>query len=97
MRESTPGVMAGLVPAIHVFPRCCIVKTWMSATSAGMTAERLYVVHLIFRSPPRKRGSREKILDAKFFALGPRFRGDERRRWTRSYTPLTGMMEPIGA
>jgi hypothetical protein len=26
--------MAGLVPAIHVFDR---VKTWMPATSAGMT------------------------------------------------------------
>jgi hypothetical protein len=30
--------MAGLVPAIHVFRAA---KTWMPATSAGMTAERL--------------------------------------------------------
>jgi hypothetical protein len=36
-------VMAGLVPAIHVF-LCCRApesKTWMPATSAGMTTERL--------------------------------------------------------
>jgi len=31
-------VMAGLVPAIHVFDVCMAVKTWMPATSAGMTA-----------------------------------------------------------
>src|SRR5262249_48374968 len=32
------NVMAGLVPAIHVFLACCVaVKTWMPATSAGMT------------------------------------------------------------
>jgi len=29
--------MAGLVPAIHVFVRSKDVKTWMPATSAGMT------------------------------------------------------------
>jgi hypothetical protein len=29
--------MAGLVPAIHVLPICASVKTWMPATSAGMT------------------------------------------------------------
>jgi len=29
--------MAGLVPAIHVFA-CTPSKTWMPATSAGMTA-----------------------------------------------------------
>jgi hypothetical protein len=34
---SVVAVMAGFVPAIHVFPR---VKTWMPATSAGMTKER---------------------------------------------------------
>jgi hypothetical protein len=33
--------MAGLVPAIHVFLGCKFVKTWMPATSAGMTAERM--------------------------------------------------------
>src|SRR5262245_23637205 len=32
-------VMAGLVPAIHVFAPAR--KTWMPATSAGMTEERL--------------------------------------------------------
>jgi hypothetical protein len=36
--ENSPGVMAGLVPAIHVFARGLAVKTWMPATSAGMTA-----------------------------------------------------------
>jgi hypothetical protein len=35
--------MAGLVPAIHVFlcRRAPESKTWMPATSAGMTTERL--------------------------------------------------------
>jgi hypothetical protein len=33
-------VMAGLVPAIHVFESSTALKTWMPATSAGMTAER---------------------------------------------------------
>jgi cytochrome P450 len=32
--------MAGLVPAIHVFDDGKVFKTWMPATSAGMTAER---------------------------------------------------------
>jgi len=33
--------MAGLVPATHVFARWAAArKTWMPATSAGMTAER---------------------------------------------------------
>ena len=31
--------MAGLVPAIHVFQRFEAVRTWMPATSAGMTSE----------------------------------------------------------
>jgi hypothetical protein len=31
------GVMAGLVPAIHVLR---VVSLWMPATSAGMTAQR---------------------------------------------------------
>jgi hypothetical protein len=30
-------VMAGLVPAIHVFDLAPEIKTWMPATSAGMT------------------------------------------------------------
>jgi hypothetical protein len=29
--------MAGLVPAIHVLARCAIDRSWMPATSAGMT------------------------------------------------------------
>jgi len=33
------NVMAGLVPAIHVFFGVTFKKTWMSATSAGMTAD----------------------------------------------------------
>jgi ribosome-binding factor A len=33
------GVMAGLVPAIHVYPNSTD-KTWMPATSAGMTTLR---------------------------------------------------------
>ncbi|MCK7475426.1 MAG: hypothetical protein MZV49_22530 [Rhodopseudomonas palustris] len=32
-----PHVMAGLVPAIHVFDACSDFKTWIPATSAGMT------------------------------------------------------------
>ena len=35
--------MAGLVPAIHDFARRNILKTWMPATSAGMTA---YTMHM---------------------------------------------------
>jgi hypothetical protein len=30
-------VMAGLVPAIHVFDCCASVKAWMPGTSPGMT------------------------------------------------------------
>ena len=36
--------MAGLVPAIHVFPALELSKTWMPATSAGMTG----VIHIGF-------------------------------------------------
>jgi hypothetical protein len=36
--EQTKLVMAGLVPAIHVF--FSALKTWMPATSAGMTASQ---------------------------------------------------------
>jgi hypothetical protein len=32
-------VMAGLVPAIHVFDAGTAQKSWMPATSAGMTVE----------------------------------------------------------
>jgi hypothetical protein len=31
-------VMAGLVPAIHVFFATTLVKAWMPGTSAGMTS-----------------------------------------------------------
>jgi hypothetical protein len=31
--------MAGLVPAIHVFKLRIVCKTWMPATSAGMTGQ----------------------------------------------------------
>ena len=31
------GVMAGLVPAIHVFLRWTNLKTWMPGTRPGMT------------------------------------------------------------
>jgi hypothetical protein len=30
--------MAGLVPAIHVFPAATVVKSWMPGTSPGMTS-----------------------------------------------------------
>ena len=30
--------MAGLVPAIHVFPATTVVKSWMPGTSPGMTS-----------------------------------------------------------
>jgi hypothetical protein len=36
--------MAGLVPAIHVF-LSCEVKTWMAATSAGLTIEWFLSTH----------------------------------------------------
>src|ERR1700741_3213941 len=45
------------------------LKTWMPATSAGMTT--------FLRSFPRKRESRKSFQVAKK-TLGPRFRGDER-------------------
>jgi hypothetical protein len=32
--------MAGLVPAIHVFPDRDILKTWMPGIKPGMTKER---------------------------------------------------------
>jgi hypothetical protein len=37
-------VMAGLVPAIHAFFVADATKTWMPATSAGMTMEWLNVL-----------------------------------------------------
>jgi hypothetical protein len=33
--SATNTVMAGLVPAIHVFAHCESVKTWMPGTSPG--------------------------------------------------------------
>ena len=38
---TAPHVMAGLVPAIHAFNPGEAVKTWMPATSAGMTRSSL--------------------------------------------------------
>src|SRR6266540_2393355 len=35
--NDSPRVMAGLVPAIHVFGVACMFKTWMPGTSPGMT------------------------------------------------------------
>jgi hypothetical protein len=40
--------MAGLVPAIHVFLEAIAAKTWMPATSAGMTPHILAA--LVIRS-----------------------------------------------
>jgi hypothetical protein len=37
-RQFLFSVMAGLVPAIHVFLRCETVKAWMRGTRPGMTA-----------------------------------------------------------
>jgi hypothetical protein len=42
--------MAGLVPAIHVFEAIPSPKTWMPATSAGMTNE--YCVRLAWLCSP---------------------------------------------
>ena len=36
--------MAGLVPAIHVFSLDLALKTWMPATSAGMTIQTSVMV-----------------------------------------------------
>jgi len=44
------SVMAGLVPAIHALD-CKLGKTWMPATSAGMTMER-YMAPKRFPSVP---------------------------------------------
>jgi hypothetical protein len=38
LRLTLSTVMAGLVPAIHVFEFYRTSKTWMPATSAGMTS-----------------------------------------------------------
>jgi len=38
-----PFVMAGLVPAIHVVFQGTLFKTWMPATSAGMTEWRSFL------------------------------------------------------
>ena len=38
LTRAPSSVMAGLGPAIHVFFATGAVKTWMPATSAGMTA-----------------------------------------------------------
>ena len=40
----TPGVMAGLVPAIHVFDIGNTAKAWMPGIKPGMTMESLYGV-----------------------------------------------------
>ena len=37
--------MAGPVPAIHVFGSTRIFKTWMPATSAGMTSQRKWLAN----------------------------------------------------
>jgi hypothetical protein len=42
--------MAGLVPAIHVFGKASRSKTWMPATSAGMTSQTMRTFVLIRRS-----------------------------------------------
>jgi hypothetical protein len=39
LRTNPSGIMAGFVPAIHDL--FAAPKTWMPATSAGMTEERL--------------------------------------------------------
>jgi hypothetical protein len=38
--DTLSTVMAGLVPAIHVFGFRSWLKTWMPATSAGMTSQQ---------------------------------------------------------
>src|SRR5436309_9951244 len=48
MSDHTSDVMAGLVPAIHVFIVRRDPKTWMPATSAGMTTGRRQVMHMLF-------------------------------------------------
>jgi hypothetical protein len=40
--------MAGLVPAIHVFGLARSIKTWMPATSAGMTSEASALAKIAF-------------------------------------------------
>ena len=47
VREVDPlHVMAGLDPAIHVFDANQESKTWMPATSAGMTAQHVARIEL---------------------------------------------------
>ena len=38
-RFHTHNVMAGLVPAIHVFLATTVTKTWMPGTRPGMTEQ----------------------------------------------------------
>src|SRR3989442_283297 len=48
MSDHTSDVMAGLVPAIHVFIVRRDPKTWMPPTSAGMTTGRRQGMHMLF-------------------------------------------------
>jgi len=48
-----PGPAEGRVPAIHVLVRCHAVKTWMPATSAGMT-QTVWLAHTKRREAPRR-------------------------------------------
>jgi hypothetical protein len=56
----TLGVMAGLVPAIHVLSHARQLKTWMPATSAGMTEERQ-----CGHKAGHDRGEPKKVVDAR--------------------------------
>jgi hypothetical protein len=51
-------VMAGLVPAIHVFSYAA--KTWMPGTRPGMTIERIFI-NTSFTIVAARHLSREKI------------------------------------
>ncbi len=45
-------VMAGLVPAIHVFHAFSFLKTWMPGTRPGMTGQRRYGIRPHPAAPP---------------------------------------------
>jgi hypothetical protein len=52
--------MAGLAPAIHVFPAVCEAKTWMPGTRPGMTTNlpsRISRPEVVLRLPNVKKRS----------------------------------------
>jgi hypothetical protein len=60
-------VMAGLVPAIHVFARSKESKTWMPGTSPGMT--NADAVEIVQHDPTRAETALVATLGGNFYSL----------------------------